>query len=96
MNKPTAVSLFSGIGGIDLAFKQAGFDMIWANEIDKFACVSYRNNFRCYISEADIKSIDEKTIPKADVLFGGFPCQSYPEFRITNRLLHVKKLSIIR
>ena len=30
-------SLFSGIGGIDLGFKQAGFDIVWANEIDKYA-----------------------------------------------------------
>ncbi len=73
----SAVSLFSGIGGIDIAFKQAGFDVIWANEIDRFACVTYRNNLPGYIAEADIKSIDEKTIPKTDVLFGGFPCQSF-------------------
>lgn len=31
-------SMFSGIGGIDLGFKQSGFDIVWANEIDKFAC----------------------------------------------------------
>lgn len=31
----TAVSLFAGIGGIDIAFRQAGFDVIWANEIDR-------------------------------------------------------------
>ena len=51
----SAVSLFSGIGGIDIAFKQAGFNVVWANEIDEFACVTYRNNFPFYISKADIK-----------------------------------------
>lgn len=45
MGKPTVVSLFSGIGGIDLAFKQVGFEIIWANDIDKFACFTYLNNF---------------------------------------------------
>ena len=45
MGKPTVVSLFSGIGGIDLAFKQVGFEIIWANDLDKFACVTYLNNF---------------------------------------------------
>ena len=33
--KPKVCSLFAGIGGIDLAFAQAGFEIVWANEIDK-------------------------------------------------------------
>lgn len=73
----TAVSLFAGIGGIDIAFRQAGFDVLWANEIDRYACITYRNNFTNALSEADIKSVDEKTVPESDVLFGGFPCQSF-------------------
>lgn len=34
-------SLFSGIGGIDLGFQQAGFDIVWANEFDKDAAHTY-------------------------------------------------------
>lgn len=37
-------SLFSEIGGIDLGFKQAGFEIVWANEIDKSACETYKTN----------------------------------------------------
>ena len=39
-------SLFCGIGGIDLAFTQAGHEIVWANDIDKYACMTYRHNFR--------------------------------------------------
>lgn len=73
----TAVSLFAGIGGIDLAFGQAGIEVIWANESDKFACSTYRNNFTNRLIEADIRTVNSENIPKADVLFGGFPCQSF-------------------
>lgn len=60
MNNPTVVSLFSGIGGIDLAFMQAGFDVIWANDRDKAACITYKNNFTdTYLVESDIALISE-------------------------------------
>lgn len=38
-------SFFAGIGGIDLAFKQSGFEVVWANEFDKDACKTYIHNF---------------------------------------------------
>lgn len=71
-------SLFAGIGGICYAFKQSGCDVIWANEIDKDACKTYRYNFGAsYLVEGDIKRISAETIPDIDILNGGFPCQAF-------------------
>ena len=38
-------SMFAGIGGICLAFKDAGAKVVWANEINADACRTYRNYF---------------------------------------------------
>ena len=71
-------SLFSGIGGIDLAFAQAGFEIVWANELDADACKTYRHNFpRTPLSEGDIRTVHASDIPDFDVLAAGFPCQSF-------------------
>lgn len=79
MNKQYTVgSMFAGIGGICLAFKQCGCNLVWANEIDKWACKTYRANFGDkYLVEDDIKNIDVKSIPKFDILTAGFPCQAF-------------------
>lgn len=71
-------SLFAGIGGICYGFKQAGAEIVWANEIDKDACKTYRHNFGGdYLVEGDIKLVDPNEIPDIDILNGGFPCQAF-------------------
>lgn len=77
-NNLKVASLFAGIGGICYGFKQAGAEIVWANEIDKDACKTYRHNFGSgYLIEGDIKDVNPYDIPDIDILNGGFPCQAF-------------------
>lgn len=74
--KYSVVSLFAGIGGLDLGFEFAGFNVVWANDFDKAACQTYRANVSKNIVEGDIRLVKE-SIPAHDILIGGFPCQPF-------------------
>lgn len=69
--------LFAGIGGIELGFKKAGFEISWANEIDKNAAITYRKNHKHKLFEKDLKDLKTNEVDTIDILTGGFPCQAF-------------------
>ncbi len=71
------VSLFSGAGGLDLGFKMAGHEIIWANDLYSDAVETYKLNIGNHIVCKDIKKIPSDDIPECDIVIGGFPCQGF-------------------
>jgi len=75
-----AISLFSGAGGLDVGFKKAGFNIVWANDFDKDACETYNLNIGNHVHCEDInllKSALYRNIQSVDIVFGGPPCQGF-------------------
>lgn len=81
------VSLFSGAGGLDLGFKKAGHNIIWANDLYEDAVATYRENIGNHIVCEDICNIDPAQIPDCDIVIGGFPCQG---FSVANMKRHIE------
>jgi DNA (cytosine-5)-methyltransferase 1 len=73
----TVTSLFSGAGGMDLGFINADFHVIYANDYDKHACLTYEKNIAPHIVNESIKTVDYDSIPESDVIIGGPPCQGF-------------------
>ncbi len=77
MKKYSVGGLFAGVGGIELGFKRSGFDIAWANELDKHCAKTYRENFSHPLYDIDIKELKGAELEPVDVLCGGFPCQAF-------------------
>lgn len=78
MKKYKIASLFSGCGGLDLGFIQAGFEVVWANDFFKEAVDTYKSNIGNHIVYGDITNIPSADIPDdIDIVLGGFPCQGF-------------------
>lgn len=75
----TISAFFSGVGGIELGFKQTGkFRVLYANEFDKSAQITYKmNHMDTELDPRDIHDVSDKDIPDSDILVGGFPCQAF-------------------
>ena len=77
---PKLLSLFAGCGGLDLPFHRAGFKVVWANDIDQWACETFKKNLGKVIHHGDICEFDpyaDKKIPDVQIIVGGFPCQDF-------------------
>lgn len=71
------IDLFAGIGGIRLGFESSGrYRTVFSSEIDRFARETYHANFG-EEPAGDITAISADTIPDADVVVGGTPCQAF-------------------
>ncbi len=75
------ISLFSGAGGLDKGFHEAGFKTVVANEYDSAICPTYRANFPdVTLIEHDIRDIPSSAFPNGiEGIIGGPPCQSWSE-----------------
>ena len=72
----TFIDLFAGIGGMRIAFEQAGGHCVYSNEWNKYSQQTYFANFGDQ-PDGDITKVDADTIPDHDILVAGFPCQPF-------------------
>jgi DNA (cytosine-5)-methyltransferase 1 len=80
MLKIKLAAFFSGAGGLDLGFSNAGFDVVWANEYDKSIWETYQKNHKdTILDKRSITDILSSDVPDCDGIIGGPPCQSWSE-----------------
>lgn len=78
MSKLKVLSLFSGAGGMDIGFTNAGCEIVWANDVFGEAVASYKNYLGDHIICKDIREIPSIDMPDdIDIVIGGFPCQGF-------------------
>jgi DNA (cytosine-5)-methyltransferase 1 len=76
MDEIKFIDLFAGIGGIRMGFERTGAKCVFTSEWDKFAQLTYEENFH-EKPHGDITKINERDIPHFDILLAGFPCQPF-------------------
>lgn len=84
MKQPRVASFFAGIGGFDLGFEQAGFEVNFQCEIHPFCGSVLKHHWPSIPFGTDISTLDPDSISDADVWCGGFPCQDLSVARGSN------------
>jgi DNA (cytosine-5)-methyltransferase 1 len=88
-NRPTVIDLFSGAGGTGLGFRNAGFRILGAVELDPYAADTYENNLHVHVKRVDIRELPPSVFCRElgleprelDVLVGCPPCQGFSRMR---------------
>jgi len=70
-------SMFSGIGGFELALNSLGHKCVGFSEIDQTAISIYKKHFSNEVNYGDATKINPDELPDFDLLVGGFPCQAF-------------------
>lgn len=105
----TAISLFSGAGGMDIGVQQAGFTILSCFELDKNCCETLRENIsrenrKTVVYEGDIKAFAPEQLledlgynpGEVDLLFGGPPCQAFSQIGKQQSLLDERGLLLFQ
>ena len=97
-----AIDLFAGAGGLSIALKQSGFDILMANEINPRFAETHSYNFPDVpLIQKDINEVTIKDLRnvigdrEVDLIVGGPPCQGFSVFESVDLLIH-KNMILIR
>ena len=71
------VSLFSGAGGLDLGFVEAGAAIRFAADTDPWARETYVNNLGHRAQDASVADLVAADLPPSDIVVAGPPCQGF-------------------
>lgn len=91
------VSLCSGAGVLDKGFKDQGFDIVYAMDIEKDMVETYRYNLGDHVHHGDMSTLKAEDLPSAQILIAGTPCQDLSNAnRQTGKILDSPKNLLIR
>lgn len=71
------LSLFSGIGGMDLGLERAGFTIAYHAEVDPYCCKVLAKHWPDVPNLGDVTKIDWSELENVEVIVGGYPCQPF-------------------